>query len=105
MDKTINEGVNNTDILEKSPVSERKLQANRRNAKKSTGPRTKGGKGYSRMNAIKHGFYAEKAKLTLCGEEEAEFSDLCAEMRFELSTSGVLEELEAERIAMFHWKL
>ena len=40
------------------PVSERKLQANRENAKKSTGPKTVRGKAYSRRNALKHGLLA-----------------------------------------------
>jgi hypothetical protein len=37
------------------PISERKLRANRANAKKSTGPRTARGKSFSRLNALKHG--------------------------------------------------
>ena len=36
-------------------VSERKLRANRANARKSTGPRTARGKAYSRRNALLHG--------------------------------------------------
>jgi len=40
-------------------VSERKLQANRANAKKSTGPTTARGKAYSRGNALKHGVLAK----------------------------------------------
>ena len=36
-------------------VSERKLRANRANARKSTGPRTTRGKAYSRRNALVHG--------------------------------------------------
>jgi hypothetical protein len=37
-------------------ASERQNEANRRNAQKSTGPRTEGGKTRSRMNAFRHGF-------------------------------------------------
>jgi len=40
-------------------VSERKLKANRENAKKSTGPRTARGKAFSRRNAVKHGLCAK----------------------------------------------
>jgi hypothetical protein len=36
-------------------ISEAKLQANRANAKKSTGPRTARGKAWSRRNALRHG--------------------------------------------------
>jgi hypothetical protein len=40
-------------------ISERKLQANRENAKKSTGPRTARGKRFSRLSAVTHGFFAK----------------------------------------------
>jgi hypothetical protein len=36
-------------------TSERKIAANRRNAKKSTGPRTEAGRAASRQNARRHG--------------------------------------------------
>ena len=42
-------------VVSKRPISERRLQANRANAKRSTGPRTKAGKAISRWNALKHG--------------------------------------------------
>src|ERR1051326_8973710 len=38
----------------KGPVSEARLRANRENAKKSTGPRTKEGKHRSSLNATRH---------------------------------------------------
>jgi hypothetical protein len=40
------------------PISARKIEANRRNAKRSTGPRTAAGKARVARNAIKHGFFA-----------------------------------------------
>jgi len=43
---------------DKPRVSERKLEANRKNALKSTGPRTVSGKTKSAANPYKHGFYA-----------------------------------------------
>jgi hypothetical protein len=36
-------------------ASPRQIEANRRNAQKSTGPRTQAGKARSRLNAVKHG--------------------------------------------------
>ncbi len=42
--------------LQKAPISPRKVEANRQNAKKSTGPKTIEGKEKSRRNAIQHGF-------------------------------------------------
>jgi hypothetical protein len=42
---------------EKQPASIRKIQANRQNALKSTGPKSHRGKEHSRRNAIKHGLF------------------------------------------------
>src|SRR5437588_10295622 len=47
-------------VLQKpSETSLKKKEANRRNALKSTGPRTKAGKGTARFNAMKHGFLSK----------------------------------------------
>ncbi len=40
-------------------VSQKQIDANRRNAQKSTGPKTPEGKRISSMNAVKHGVYAK----------------------------------------------
>ena len=65
----------------KLAVSEARLAANRRNAKKSTGPKTKEGKAHSRKNATKHGLRAR-----LIAEEELWDPFLCE----------MLERLEEE---------
>jgi hypothetical protein len=41
-----------------TPISEKRLAANRANAQKSTGPRTPEGRAKSSQNAVKHGFRA-----------------------------------------------
>ncbi len=48
-------------------VSEKRLAANRRNALRSTGPRTSEGKARSRLNAIKHGLSASIPALVESG--------------------------------------
>ncbi len=47
----------------KRPISERKLLANRANAKRSTGPRTEAGKAAARRNALKHGIRSRSLDL------------------------------------------
>lgn len=44
--------------LVKSPMTPKRLAANRANALKSTGPRTRSGKLHSRLNALKDGTYS-----------------------------------------------
>ena len=51
-------------------TSYRQTQANRRNALKSTGPRTEAGKHASRCNAIRHGLTAETVITALEGAED-----------------------------------
>src|SRR5215467_1749171 len=58
-------------------VSIRKIEANRRNALKSTGPKTSRGKTYSRRNALKHGLFAmDTTDLILQFEDPEEYRKL-----------------------------
>lgn len=70
----------------KRPISERKLQANRANAKRSTGPRTEAGKAASRKNALKHGIMSRVVDLPSAVPEV----DLCS---LELSRTVLPEVL------------
>jgi len=54
--------------------SQLKIEANRRNAKKSTGPRTPAGKAASSLNHIKSGLYAQSQ--IIIGERQSDFEDL-----------------------------
>jgi hypothetical protein len=53
-------------------TSVKQIEANRRNALKSTGPRTQDGKGRSRMNALRHGF-ASAAKVSRANARDVTF--------------------------------
>jgi hypothetical protein len=54
----------------------RQIEANRRNARHSTGPRTRAGKDASRLNACKHGLTASMATAARLHHHEADPSDL-----------------------------
>src|ERR1035438_1770948 len=51
-------------LSRKRPASERRIQANRLNALRSTGPTTARGKRTVARNAIKHGFLAREVVIT-----------------------------------------
>ena len=54
-----------------------RAEINRRNARKSTGPRTDAGKAASRLNAMKHGLRAQTVPLPV--EDPAELEALADE--------------------------
>ena len=72
-------------------TSEKKAQANRRNALKSTGPKTPEGKAAVRLNALRHGLRSEE--ILLRGEDEEALRELDEYLRAELQPVGELENL------------
>ena len=84
-------------------VSDKKIQANRRNAAKSTGPRTTNGKARSSRNATTHGLYCQH--LVLPGESQHLFQTLREAWLLRLSPQDVLELLIVDRIVAAAWKL
>ena len=59
-------------------LSKRQLEANRRNALRSSGPRTAAGKAVARDNALKHGFLSRH--LIIEGESAEDFQQLLDEL-------------------------
>ena len=84
-------------------TSFRRFEANRRNALRSTGPKTEDGKRRSRLNAVRHGLTAETVVGSLEDAEDYKafeatiISDYCAE-------TAVARELVL-RLASLLWRL
>src|SRR6266700_43698 len=87
-------------------ISERKLQANRKNAKKSTGPKTPRGKAFSQRNAVKHGLFAMHIMdFDVLREDPQQYEELLQGLREQYRPIGQAEELEVERAALCWWRL
>jgi hypothetical protein len=84
-------------------TSDKKVEANRRNALKSTGPRTPEGKAVVRLNALRHGLRSEE--ILLPGEDGEALRELGESLRAELQPVGALENLLVDRIIAAHWRL
>jgi len=85
----------------RSPVSSRKLEANRRNAQKSTGPRTDAGKAKSSANSNKHGFFSSRLFRDAAqrAKEEPEYLAILDGFRQHYEPVGFLENFWVERAA------
>src|SRR6185437_16773325 len=77
------------------------IEANRRNALRSTGPRTDAGRATSSCNALKHGLTAER--IILFDEEQEQFEHFYSELIAALRPQGSMEHQLAERIAINAW--
>ena len=84
-------------------TSDKQAEANRRNASKSTGPKTPEGKAAVRHNALRHGLLSRD--LLLPGEDRAALKELSERLRDELQPVGELESLLVDRITASTWRL
>jgi hypothetical protein len=78
------------------------LEANRKNAQKSTGPKTPQGKSRAGRNALKHGILSKH--LLLEDETAQEFDALLGGLQAALHPVGELEHVLVERIAITLWR-
>lgn len=76
-------------------ATEKQIAANRLNAKKSTGPKTRAGKIKSSVNALRHGLYSEKYIAST--EDQETFRTFAASFieEFEPQTASELELVDA----------
>ncbi len=79
----------------------RQVKANRRNAKKSTGPKTDDGKAVSRLNARKHGIFAS----ALTEHDQEELAGIHEELAAWIQPVGPLEEILLEKLAHTYLRL
>lgn len=81
-------------------VSEKKKEANRQNAARSTGPKrlTR----FSSRNSYKHGFFAQAVRFET-EEEQEEYRQLEADLHLDFKPMGTMEELWVGRAATLLW--
>ena len=86
-------------------ISDRKLAANRENAKRSTGPRTAVGKAISSLNAMTHGIFAKHAVATapFLMENPVDYVALLESIRTQFGPCGILEDSLVQEIANIIW--
>jgi hypothetical protein len=84
-------------------ATEKQTNANRENAKRSTGPKTPEGKARVRYNAMQHGLLAEAALLP--DEDEATFRSFSKKITEECAPVGEMESLLVEQIINTAWRL
>jgi hypothetical protein len=90
----------------KRPVSERSIQANRRNALRSTGPKTARGKRTVARNAIRHGLLTREVVISAGdgAENLEEFNNLVEKLCEYYEPVGIAEELLVQKIATCWWR-
>ena len=87
-------------------VTEQRVAANRTNAAKSTGPRTKEGKAIAARNAVKHGLLCDEVRIGEFPDEVREVFNVFRDMLLSrLEPEGQVEQLLAERVVAAAWRL
>jgi len=81
----------------------RQIEANRRNASKSTGPVTEEGKQHSRCNAVRHGLMAETVIGAL--EDAADYRAFEAAIVADYDAQSAVERELVLRLASLLWRL
>ena len=88
-------------------VSQKKIDANRRNAQKSTGPKTEQGRRISRRNAFIHGLTSDVVIFDCWAgaqEDGVAFYKYVDYLREDLDPVGALEERLVAKIAHYMWR-
>jgi len=83
--------------------TEAQILANRRNAQKSTGPRTNECRAAVSQNAVKHGLLTRHDVIS--SESQADFDLYREQILVELTPVSPMESMLAERIVTLSWRL
>jgi hypothetical protein len=83
--------------------SQKQIDANRRNAQKSTGPVTEAGKAVAKFNALRHGMTAESAVLPY--EDHLAYAMLREALLSHYAPANIAEELLVDVVANSYWRL
>ena len=84
-------------------ATKKQIQANKNNAKKSTGPKTPEGKAKSAQNATTHGLTASTDVIK--GESQEEFDAHKQAFLDVLNPQNAVEDFLADRVASLSWRL
>jgi hypothetical protein len=84
-------------------ISEKQLAANRRNAQRSTGPKTEDGKRVAALNARRHNLTGQVTAMT--GADRMMHDAFSASIVESLAPEGAMETQIAQRIATDSWRL
>src|SRR5262245_12450232 len=82
--------------------SERKAASNRRNAQRSTGPKSVAGKNVVRRNALRHGLTAEK--LVVMGDDAEEFQAMAAAHMADINPRNSIELELCKTFSLAAWR-
>ncbi len=96
-----------TEVKGKPTISPRKVESNRRNSQKSTGPKTAAGKKRVSRNAVRHGFFSKFLLIQHRdgNENQNEYNDFYTDVRKHYQPVGWLEEIWVEKITVGSWRL
>lgn len=84
--------------------TQKQIEANRSNARHSTGPRTEAGLEKSSRNSLSHGLSASQ-NIFLEGEDPTLFQDLVEKLRNDVRPVGAIEEELVMQAAQTFWRL
>jgi hypothetical protein len=84
-----------------------KLDANRKNAKRSTGPRSHRGKSIAKFNAVTQGLFAKHVVIPICDGDnpEKDFQSLLDGLHQNFQPTGFYEEWLVVKMAECMWRL